>query len=169
MLLNLPHLAVIFCLLFGALTNAQPGLGQKQRRNISNRLPSWISLSQPLSSPEASLLSRVLVTMTTKTVVRSTRTKPISHEAGKDAQSLAKPFGKHASCVLGAYIDLLNDPLCQLGRETRAELAPGMFALCGMLGEKGRDALMPILDSGGKVIFKNLWSSYENQKYVGKG
>lgn len=106
--------------------------------------------------------------MTTKTVVRSTRTGSVSHD-GRDAQSLAKPFGKHASCVIGSYINLLNDPLVHLDRDTRAELAPGLFALCGMLGEKGRDALMPILDGGGRMVFKNLWSSYENQKYVGKG
>jgi hypothetical protein len=107
--------------------------------------------------------------MTTKTTIRSTRMSHASPAGGKDAQSLAKPFGKHASCVIGAYINLLNDPLCFLDRGTRMELAPGLFALCGMIGEKGRDSLMPILDAGGKVVFKHLWSSYEMQKYVGKG
>lgn len=167
--LNLPHLAVVFCLLLNSLTNPLENLGQRQYRSISCRLPSWISLSQPLGGEEAALLSRLLVGLTTKTAIRGMGTAFAPYETGKDVQSLAKPFGKHASCVVAAYIGLLNDPLCHIDRETRAELTPGLFALCGMLGEKGRDALMPILDNGGKAIFKTLWSSYESQKYVGQG
>ncbi|KAH0838582.1 hypothetical protein J3R83DRAFT_6903 [Lanmaoa asiatica] len=86
------------------------------------------------------------------------------------AESLAKPFAKHASYVLVAYVDAFNDSLCIINAETRRDLEPGLFALCEMVGEHSRDALMvSALDSGGKTILKSLWKEYEKQRYVGKG
>lgn len=164
----LPHLTVVLCNLIGHFRAAKPNLGRKQRGMVSNSLPPWIALSQPLGTQEASILARLLVALTSKTVVRS-KSNTISYDGEYEAQSIAKPFGKHASCVLGAYIDVMNDPLCLLGRDVRSELAPGLHALCGMSGERGRDALMPTLDSGGKMILKLLWSSFETQRYSGQG
>lgn len=145
----------------------KPNLGQRQLRDISKKLPAWINLNQPLGGQEAASLARLLVSLTTKTVTRS-KSFP-SLESGYDTQSLAKPFGKHAYAVLKAYVEVANDPLCLLGREVRSELAPGLYALCGMCGERGRDSLMPMLDGGGKMILKMLWSSYEAQRYTGQG
>jgi Urb2/Npa2 family len=86
------------------------------------------------------------------------------------SESLTKPFANHASYVLVAYVDAFNDPLCIVDMETRRELEQGLFALCEMVGEHSRDALMlSALDSGGKTIMKSLWREYEKQRYVGKG
>jgi hypothetical protein len=137
---------------------------------VSNSLPPWIALSQPLGTQEASVLSRLLVALTSKTVVKAKFTpNTIRQDGGYEAQSIAKPFAKHASCVLAAYIEVVSDPLCLLARDVRSELAPGLHAICGMSGERGRDALMPTLDSGGKMILKLLWSSFETQRYSGQG
>lgn len=64
----------------------------------------------------------------------------------------------------------MNDPLCVLSSEIRKELMPGLFALCDMVTEHARDALMVSgLDGGGKATLKVLWREYEKQRYVGKG
>ena len=83
---------------------------------------------------------------------------------------MARPFSKHAAYVLQAYIEALNDPLCIIPMAVRKELEPGLFALCDMMGEYNRDALMVAsLDAGGKTVLKSLWREYEKQRYVGKG
>jgi len=86
------------------------------------------------------------------------------------AESLAKPFSKHAAFVLKAYMDAMNDPLCVMPLGVRKELYPGLFSLCDMINEYSRDAMMvSALDAGGKATMKALWNEYEKQKYVGKG
>ncbi|PVG00766.1 hypothetical protein CPB86DRAFT_812877 [Serendipita vermifera] len=165
----LPHLVVILRRLIGHLRSPQINLGHKQYRNISNQLPPWITVSEPLSRPEAIALSRLLVALNTKNLVRSKSLTPSILDWTREAQSLAKPFSKHASGVLAAYIEVLTDPLCLISREVRVELTPGINSLCEMSGEKGRDALMVTLDNTGKILFKNIWSSYEKQRYEGKG
>ena len=104
--------------------------------------------------------------MTTKTIVRG----QTSVADNNKAESLARPFSKHAAYVLQAYIEALNDPLCIIPSDTRKELEPGLFALCDMMGEHSRDALMVAsLDAGGKIVLKTIWREYEKQKYVGRG
>lgn len=64
----------------------------------------------------------------------------------------------------------MNDPLCVLTSDIRKELRPGLFALCDMLNDHSRDAMMmSVLDSNGKSTLKALWKDYEKQHYVGKG
>jgi len=149
----------------------RPQLGAKQSKLVTDTFPSWLSASQPLATDEARALARLLTSLTTKTVPKThtfahaqTPTEP------QKAESLAKPFTKHASYVLVAYVDAFNDPLCIINAEMRRDLEPGLFALCEMVGEHSRDALMvSALDSGGKTIMKSLWKEYEKQRYVGKG
>ena len=72
--------------------------------------------------------------------------------------------------MLAAHADAANDPLCVLAGPVRRELQPGLFALCQMLGEHSRDALVAsALDAGGKATVKALWREYEKQRDVGKG
>jgi hypothetical protein len=86
------------------------------------------------------------------------------------AESLSKPFAKHAAYVVTAYIDAVNDPLCVMRADVRRELEPGLFSLCEMMGAHSRDAVMvSALDAGGKSVMKALWKEYEKQRYVGKG
>lgn len=128
--------------------------------------PLWINASRSLGVEEAKALSRVLETLTAKTTPRVHAT---SNESQK-AESLATPFSKHAAFVLKAYIEAMNDPLCVLPLDIRKELSPGLYALCSMIGEHSRDAMMvSALDTSGKATLKALWREYEKQRYVGRG
>ncbi|KAF8845403.1 hypothetical protein BDN67DRAFT_961740 [Paxillus ammoniavirescens] len=165
---TLPHLSLVLRQLMMITRSIRPQLGAKQSKIVTDTFPSWISSSQPLAADEGCALARLLTTLTAKTVPR-TYTHPPPTESQK-AESLAKPFAKHAGYVLIAYIDALNDPLCVMTTEMRRELEPGLFALCEMVGEHSRDAvMMSALDSSGKTIMKALWKEYEKQRYVGKG
>ena len=128
--------------------------------------PQWICSSQSLGVDEARALSRVLESLTTKTIARVHGTQSETQKA----ESLATPFAKHAPYVLKAYIEAMNDPLCVLSLEVRKELHSGLYALCSLIGEHNRDALtVSSLDAGGKTTIKALRKEYEKQRYVGKG
>ncbi|KAH9835766.1 Urb2/Npa2 family-domain-containing protein [Rhodofomes roseus] len=163
---TLPHLGMILRRLISALRGLRPQLGAKQTRLVMNTLPAWISTEKPLSAEEAKALARLITTLTTKTTVRT-------HGQNAESQkpeSLVRPFSKHAAYVLTAYIEAVNDPLCVISTQVRKELQPGLFALCDMLGDYNRDAMMvSALDASGKVTMKALWKEYEKQRYVGRG
>lgn len=165
---TLPHLSFILRRLIMTLRRLRPHLGGKQTRLVSDTLPSWINASEPARAEDSKAIARLLTTLTTKTVVRTYGTSTSAD--GQKAESLARPFSKHAAYVLCAYIEALNDPLCVIPAEVRKELDPGLFALCDMMGENNRDAMMVAsLDAGGKSVMKGIWREYEKQKYVGKG
>lgn len=164
----LPHLAGIINRLCEMLRTVRPELAARQRRAVTDTLPFWINSSQPLSADCAKALARLLTNLTTKSVVRSA--SATHNDASNHAQSLAQPFSKHAPYVVTAYIRALIDPLSIMPPKIRQELEPGLFALCDMMGEYGRDAIMTaMLDDGGKAMMKILWAEYDKQRYVGKG
>ena len=162
----LPHLSMVLQRLVTMIRAIRPGLGAKQARTITNTFPFWVNSGQPLGIPEVKILSRLLVSLTTKTTVR-----PVgSAQENQKMESLARPFGKHASYVLVAYVQAMNDPLCVVYAATRKELYPGLFALCDMLSDHDREAMvLSALDGGGKATMKALWNDYKKQKYVGQG
>ncbi|EEB91902.1 hypothetical protein MPER_09667 [Moniliophthora perniciosa FA553] len=126
----------------------------------------WINVRQPLGPEEAKLVARLLESLTTKTVVKVHG----SAAENQKAESLTKPFSKHAAYVVKAYIEAVNDPLCVLPLAVKKALQPGLYSLCSMINEYNRDALMVAMqDQGDKSIFKDLWKEYEKQRYVGKG
>ncbi|THH21561.1 hypothetical protein EW146_g35 [Bondarzewia mesenterica] len=165
---TLPHLCIVLCLLIRCLRSPRPHLGAKQHKLIADTLPQWINPSHPLGADTSKALARLLTTLVTKSLVRA-----YTHGSATDApkhESLARPLTKHVAYVIQAYVDALNEPLCVMPTDVRRELQPGLFILCGMLSEPGRDALMmSALDAGGKTVMKQLWKEYEKQKYVGKG
>lgn len=165
-LATLPHLGMILRQLVTTIRTVRPQLGGKQSKLITDTFPCWVNPSQPLTLEETKALARLFVTLTTKTVVRVYG----STSDAQKAESIARPFGKHASYVLVAYIEAMNDPLCVISSDIRKELSSGLFALCDMLNDHDREALMlSALDGGGKMTMKTLWKEYEKQKYVGKG
>jgi hypothetical protein len=164
---TLPHLGMILRQLLLSTRGCRPNLGAKQKNLVMNTQPQWISASRPLGAEEGKALGRLLESLNTKTTVRILSS---STSDPQKAESLAKPFSKHAAYVLQAYIEAMNDSLCILSLEIRKELEPGLFALCAMMNEYSRDALMvSALDAGGKATLKALWKEYEKQRYVGKG
>ena len=163
----LPHLGMILRQLLLCMRSCRPHLGAKQTSIVMNTQPLWISASHSLGPEEAKILGRLLENLNTKTTVRVPSSAALETQK---AESLAKPFSKHAVYVLKAYIEAVNDPLCLLPLDVRKELQPGIFALCSMISEHSRDSLMiSALDAGGKLTFKALWKEYDKQRYVGKG
>lgn len=163
---GLPHLGMILQRLVAMIRAVRPGLGAKQTRTVANSFPFWASVEEPLGIPEFKVLSRLLVSLTTKTSVRLAG--PV--QENQKMESLARPFGKHASYVLVTYAQSMNDPLCVVYAATRRELYPGLFALCDLLSDHDREAMMlSALDGGGKAAIKTLWNDYKKQKYVGQG
>lgn len=160
----LPQLSMVLRQLFSLIRGVRPLLGIKQYRIVANAFPKWINPVDPVREAEANSLARLLTAFTTKFFVRSH-----SNDTQK-ADSLARPFGRHAPYVLLSYLQLMNDPLSVLSASMRRELEPGLFALCSMMGENGRDTLMvQNLDTGGKALLKSLWKEYGKQRYIGKG
>ncbi|KAI0690683.1 Urb2/Npa2 family-domain-containing protein [Cytidiella melzeri] len=167
---TLPQLTCILRRLIMSLRRLRPHLGGKQTRIVSDTLPNWINPHETARAEDGKAVARLLTTLTTKTIVRTYGSNSHSATEGQKAESLARPFSKHAAYVLCAYIVALNDPLCVLQADVRKELEPGLFALCDMMGEHNRDAMMVAsLDLGGKSVMKGIWREYEKQKYVGKG
>ena len=162
----LPHLSAVLRRLVAMIRATRPGLGVKQARTVANSFPLWVNSGQPLGISEVKALSRLLVSLTTKATVRLVgRT-----QENQKMESLARPFGKHASYVLVAYVQAINDPLCVVYAGHRKELYPGLFALCEMLTDHDREAMvLSTLDGGGKATMKTLWNDYKKQKYVGQG
>ena len=178
----LPHLTHALNRLLFALRVSREGLnlGRKQRQRVATDRPKWlvgkdISLI-PLGAEEAKSLARVLTSMTAKTSVRETRGRGTSQPPGM-MESLVKPFSKHAGYVLIAYINaIIGDSLLTIPRTSRIALEDGIFALCEAVsggksggGDFGRDWVMDQLSPDGQKIMKDLWASYEKQKYVGRG
>ncbi|KAF5368462.1 hypothetical protein D9758_002365 [Tetrapyrgos nigripes] len=166
--LTIPHLGTILRRLILIMKSPRTNLGARQSAIVSNDLPVWVRPHQPFGVEEGKALARLLESLTTKTVPR-THVVSSSSQTPK-AESLAKPFSKHAAYVLKAYIQLVNDPLCTLPVNVRKELQPGLYALCGTMNDYSRDALMASMaEAGDKTTLKQLWQDYEKQKYVGKG
>jgi hypothetical protein len=163
---TLPHLGMVLARLVSLVRVPRPNLGAKQIAVVASTFPLWIDIHHPLSVEEAKLLSRLLEALTIKTVIRTHS----SSAHVREADSMSKAFSKHAAYVLQAYFEAMNDPLCVLPPSLRKELYPGLFALCGMLNEHNRNALMTsALDSSGKSAMKALWKEYEKQQYTGQG
>ncbi|CAE6436414.1 unnamed protein product [Rhizoctonia solani] len=120
--------------------------------------------SQASLSGKATELARLLVGLSTKTVVRlSGSNKP---EQAVKAESLARPFARHAPYSLVAYAESAAD----MSTAVRNALKPGLFALCVMCGTPARDMIMvTMLNTLEKEVFGALWREWEAQKYTGKG
>ncbi|KAK2462096.1 hypothetical protein APHAL10511_006559 [Amanita phalloides] len=157
---TLPHLGMTLRQLILCMRGCRPMLGAKQTAMVMDSQPRWINAKQTLGIDEAKALSRLLETLGTKTVIRTH-----VHGERQKAESLVKPFSKHAIYVIKAYIECMDDPLWVLSGEVRKELQPGLFVLCGMVSEHGRDAVMVSgLEGGGKTVMKTLWKEYEKQR-----
>lgn len=166
---SLSHFALVVSRLCEILRAVRPELAARQRRSVTDTLPRWINPSQPLPPECAKALARLITNLNTKTIVRSGPSAQ-SDVSAAQAQSLAQPFTKHAPYVITAYIRALINPLSVMAPRVRQELEPGLFALCDMMGEHGRDAIMKAMfDDSGKAMMRLLWTEYDKQRYIGKG
>lgn len=148
------------------MRSCRPHLGAKQSKFVTDSYPQWINVADPLGKAEAKVFSRLLETLTVKNTIR----RYAGPNESEKAESLAKVFSRHSAYVLKAYIEAVNDPLCIMGSDIKRELEPGLYALCSMMSEHDRDALMvSTMDNGAKIVIKGLWKEYEKQRYAGQG
>lgn len=166
-----PHLAAVLEHLIGCLRAVRPNLGGRQHRLLANSLPGWLNVSaQPLGASEAKALARLLTSLTAKTIPRV----PAHLQAAasnQKADSLAGPLAKHAPFLLLAYVRLLTDLSSVVSPLLRRELEPGVGAVCEMVGDRDRDAIMVGggLDAGGKGVLKMVWNEWDSKRYAGRG
>lgn len=153
----------------------EEALQMSKRRDALDRiLPYWLSASSPLISQDAKAFSRLLNGILVKTIPLTIHKNP-SNALLKDsepAQDLRKPFSKQAIHVLITYVKMLgsNDHLATIvSGPIRQELLPGMIALCETINEHERDAALSKLESLEVQVFKNIWQSYTEQRYSGRG
>lgn len=141
-----------------------------QRRTLRRDLPAWLDpeLVSPLTAQtEARTLSRLLSTLVVKNV--SLKNRDSTTTSSTKAESLARPFSKHATYILVAYLKSLTSSYSVVPADVRAELEVGMTTICEIIGHHQRDAAMiGLLDSAGKVLLKRVWSEYEKQRYKGQ-
>ncbi|KAG9125447.1 hypothetical protein FRC07_007538 [Ceratobasidium sp. 392] len=140
-------------------------------RTLRLRTSHAIGAPQRSAEAQASLagkateLARLLVGLTTKNAQATIRSRVEQKQTSK-AESLARPFARHAPYVLVAYAK----SAAEMNLAVRTALKPGLFALCGMSGAPARDMIMvTMLDSVEKEIFGAVWREWETQKYAGKG
>jgi hypothetical protein len=126
--------------------------------------PQHSAESQASLAGKATELARLLVGLSTKTVIRlPVGSKP---EQAAKAESLARPFARHAPYLLVAYAKSAAD----MSTAVRNALKPGLFGLCAMCGAPARDMIMvTMLDTVEKEVFGSVWREWEAQKYTGKG
>ncbi|SPC66010.1 uncharacterized protein UHOD_04626 [Ustilago sp. UG-2017b] len=140
------------------------------KRQVRRGLPTWLDpiLVTPLNAEhEARALSRLLSTLVVKNV--SLKNRSSSTAEGGKAESLARPFSKHATYILVAYLRSLTAANTMVPVKVRQELEVGMLTVCGIVGHHQRDAAMVgLLDSAGKVLMKRIWGEYEKQRYKGQ-
>jgi hypothetical protein len=168
---TLPHLSHILKQLLTALQAPKSGLGGKQRRSVGDLLPQWISPDEPFGVEEAKGCARLITSLTVKTTPSITTA---STSTTTTNQSLSQPFSKHAPYILTHYISLLLNPFSSFSSSAsmKKELEVGVYALCGMMGENGRDSIMSggnWLDVSGRTVLRLIWGEFEKQRYVGKG
>ena len=172
----LPQLGALLarlCTLFRRLRRSRSGhieASGLQRRALRRELPAWLDPEHvtPLSADvEARALARLLSALIVKHV--SLKNRSTDAAAAVKAESLARPFSKHATYVLVAYLRSLTAPHSVVPADVRAELEVGMMTVCGIIGHHQRDAAMiGLLDSAGKVLLKRVWAEYEKQRYKGQ-
>ncbi|QRW05760.1 hypothetical protein RhiLY_04759 [Ceratobasidium sp. AG-Ba] len=127
--------------------------------------PQRTTVAQASLAGKATELARVLVGLTTKNTPVTIRSKADQKQPVK-AESLARPFARHAPYILVAYAQ----SAAEMSGAVRAALKPGLFALCSMCGMPARDMIMvTMLDTVEKEIFGGVWKEWEGQKYIGKG
>ncbi|KAG8709589.1 hypothetical protein FRC09_000584, partial [Ceratobasidium sp. 395] len=140
-------------------------------RTLKVRTSHAIGTPQRSAETQASLagkateLARLLVGLTTKNAPVTVRNRVEPKQTTK-AESLARPFARHAPYLLVAYAD----SAAEMSLAVRTALKPGLFALCGMCGTPARDMIMvTMLDTVEKEIFGATWREWEAQKYAGEG
>jgi hypothetical protein len=168
--LVLAHLPAIVGSLSAALPLLQRARTRAGRRRLAARRPFWLTDNDEAPA-HAAQIARTLVALCTARIA----------ESNAPAKALAGPLGKHAPAILVSYARAAADPWAVLPASTRAELEPGLFALCDVVtaggradgrGREGEGVGAPFgleRDEGEREVWAELWRAWGRKRYVGRG
>ena len=166
-----------------SLVRNQKDLVKSHFPDFTRTLGTLLGSLKGLGVEDASKLNRVLTSITTKTIARESNRRGRGYNQNQKADSLGAgtyhrhprnitpilttviAFSMYATFVLIAYIKTYDT----LSRPVRNALAEGIYGLCGLVGDHGRDWMYQTLNSDGRNILKDLWAEYEKQRYTGTG
>jgi hypothetical protein len=100
----------------------------------------------------------------------TTRSQEAKRHLSSTAAKTAKAVSKHVPWFMMEYVALQAEyPDLIMEEPVQKALAPGLYALFGILGTYEREMCMGALDGAGRGIFKNLWEEWSKfGKFVEK-
>ena len=179
---QLPLVVATLAKILPLLTQPRPTVtSMRLRETIISSWPSWMAMGgEALGVSEARELARVMVTLTSRTTVRS---------HAKDSASVGTMVGqlsKHAPALLMAYVRAVAHPYGMVPAEVRNALEPGLLALCetihaggkaqfGMLGGQGVGDAFGLGEGDSETreaeveVWAELWRKWQSKRYTGQG
>jgi hypothetical protein len=159
-------------------------------RRIKTDWPSWLveDTAESLGAEDARLFARALVTLSSRTTIRSTSTSSTNTGAG----TMIGQLSKHAPVLLIAYVRAVAHPLYTIPASSRHELVPGIAAMCEAVVAGGK-SMLGGLGAGGNenrsaesigeafglgegpggegelVLWGDMWRAWRRSRYVGQG
>ncbi|KAJ9095632.1 hypothetical protein QFC21_005504 [Naganishia friedmannii] len=178
--------------LFGAPRGRGSTVASADRaiRRIKKDWPSWLvdDSAESLGAEDARLFARALVTLSSRTTIRSTSTSSTNTGTG----TMIGQLSKHAPVLLIAYVRAVAHPLYTIPASSRHELVPGIAAMCEAVVAGGK-SMLGGLGAGGNenrsaesigeafglgegpggegelVLWGDMWRAWRRSRYVGQG
>jgi hypothetical protein len=130
-------------------------------QNTVSRPPPWLKTS--CSAGSAQLFSRILTMWTNPPSVtwHENRSQDAKRQLTSYTAKTAKAVSKHVPWFMMEYVALQAEyPDLIMEELVQKALAPGIYALFGILGTYEREMCMAALDGAGRGIFKKLWEDW---------
>lgn len=196
----LPQLVKLYARVFELFGIPRPrstvgGSRERVKRLVEREWPVWLGgtgVEEGLGEEDARAFARALVTLTSRTTVRTT-----SASNATPAGTMIGQLSKHAPVLLIAYVRAVAHPLSTIPPASRHELIPGIGAMCeavvaggkAMLGGAGSasgsggasenrtaesvgDAFGLGEGLGGEgelIVWGEMWRAWRRSRYVGQG
>jgi hypothetical protein len=138
-------------------------MAPKKLRDTLSRPPPWLTTS--CSSTSAQLFARILTMWANppSTTWHTTRSQEAKRQLTSTAAKTGKAVSKHIPWFMMEYVALQAEyPELIMEEPVQKALAPGLYALFGVLGTYEREMCMAALDGPGRGIFKKLWEEWSS-------
>ncbi|KAJ9114638.1 hypothetical protein QFC22_005513 [Naganishia vaughanmartiniae] len=159
-------------------------------RRIKKDWPTWLGdeSADSLGAEDARLFARSLVTLSSRTTIRSTSTS----STNTGTETMIGQLSKHAPVLLIAYVRAVAHPLYTIPAPSRHELVPGIAAMCEAVVAGGK-SMLGGLGAGGNenrsaesvgeafglgegpggegelILWGDMWRAWRRSRYVGQG
>jgi len=134
-------------------------MAPRKLREALSRPPPWLTTC--CSAQSAQLFSRILTMWATPPSVTWRTTKHAKRQLISNVTKTGKAVSKHIPWFLMEYVALQAEyPELIIEEPVQRALAPGLYALFGVLGTYEREMCMGALDGSSRGVFKNLWEEW---------